>query len=94
MNCPKCGGGSFLAEEDLIQVLGNTEPMKLLLKAIFQCRSCSERFVRIVYDDLAARKKPPEQTIGYQQAYQPSAQQYQPSGQSQDSEPAEGLRFF
>jgi hypothetical protein len=89
MNCPKCGGGSFLAEEDLIQVLGNAEPMKLLLKAIFQCRSCNERFVRIVYDDLAARKKPPEQTIGYQQPSQPSVQQ-----PSQGNEPAEGLRFF
>ncbi len=90
MNCPKCGGGSFLAEEELVQVLEGMDPVKILLKAVFQCRSCNERFVRILYDDLAARKKPPEQAAGYQAPYQPSAQPSQPASQ----EPHEGLKFF
>lgn len=100
MECPKCGGGSYLADEELIKVLENTDPMKIMFKAIFSCRACSEKFSRIFYDDLGSRKKPPEiRPFPYQgQQPQQSQQQYEPvrpvdSGVSED-EAAEGLRFF
>ncbi len=60
MNCPKCGGGAFLGEEDLVKVMDNMQPMKLLIKQTFVCRACSERFSRIVWDDFEARKRTEE----------------------------------
>lgn len=57
MNCPKCAGGAFLAEEDLVKVMDNVQPMKLLIKQTFTCRACSEKFSRIVWDDFESRKK-------------------------------------
>jgi len=57
MMCPKCGGGAFLADEDLIRVTENTEPLKVMIKQTFTCRACGERFSRIVWDDMDARKK-------------------------------------
>ena len=55
--CPKCGGGAFLSEEDLIKILENTEPIKIVIKAVYQCRACAEKFSRLVHDTLDARKK-------------------------------------
>jgi len=57
MNCPKCGGGAFLADEELVKVMEGTKPLKLLIKQIFTCRACSERFSRIVWDNFDSRKK-------------------------------------
>ena len=57
MMCPKCGGGAFLADEDLIKITENTEPVKVMIKQTFTCRACGERFSRIVWDDMEARKK-------------------------------------
>jgi hypothetical protein len=57
MNCPKCQGGTYLADEDLVKVIENTTPMKLMIKQTFTCRACAERFSRIVVDDADSRKK-------------------------------------
>ena len=57
MNCPKCDGGAFLADEDLVKVMENIQPMKLLIKQTFTCRACTERFSRIVWDDFESRRK-------------------------------------
>ncbi len=57
MNCPKCQGGTYLADEDLVKVLENSTPMKLLIKQTFVCRACAERTSRIISDDMDARKK-------------------------------------
>ena len=57
MNCPKCDGGAFLADEDLVKVMENTQPLKLLIKQTFTCRACTERFSRIVWDDFESRKR-------------------------------------
>ncbi|UCD02891.1 MAG: hypothetical protein JSV63_03870 [Candidatus Aenigmatarchaeota archaeon] len=57
MSCPKCQGGSYLADEDLVKVVETTTPMKVLIKQTFVCRSCADRFSRIVSDDMEARKK-------------------------------------
>lgn len=64
MNCPKCGGGAFLGEEDLVKVMDNMQPMKLLIKQTFVCRACSEKFSRIVWDDFEARKRTEEGAMG------------------------------
>ena len=99
MECPKCGGGSYLADEELIKVLENTDPMKIMFKAIFSCRACSEKFSRIFYDDLGSRKKPPEvRPYPYQGQQSQQPQQYEPvrpaSADQEESDPAEGLKFF
>jgi hypothetical protein len=56
MECPKCGGGAFLSEEELIKILEGTEPLQILIKNIYQCRACAERFSRLVSDNLSSRK--------------------------------------
>lgn len=61
--CPKCGGGAFLSEEELVRIMENTAPMKVVAKATFQCRACSERFSRLVCDDLDARKREAEDRV-------------------------------
>ena len=62
MNCPKCQGGAFLADEDLVKVMETSAPMKLLIKQTFTCRACAERFSRIVWDDMDSRKKSYEES--------------------------------
>ena len=56
-DCPKCGGGAWLAEEELVQVLENSDPVKVIIKATYQCKACSERFSRIVNENLDVRKR-------------------------------------
>ncbi len=86
--CPKCNGGTYLADEELVQVLENTDPVKVLVKATYQCMSCSERFTRIICDELSARRRPTEQSHpGY--STQPA-----PVRPSPANDPAEGLKFF
>jgi hypothetical protein len=103
MECPKCSGGAYLSEEDLIQVLENTEPVKLMIKATYTCRACSERFTRIIYDDINARKKQPD-SMAPPSPYQTQQQQnYQQQSYNQPSivrtndeedDAAENLKFF
>jgi len=86
MECPKCGGGVYLAEEELVKVLENTDPLKVIIKATYVCRACSERFSRLVYDNLEARNKNNITT---------SSPVTQISSESSDnSEHVEGLKFF
>ncbi len=91
MECPKCAGGAYLAEEELVQVL-NTEPVKVISKATFVCRSCSERFTRLVCEPLDAKRRPPEAPYAYGGAFVYSNQKQQ--AQAAQPDPAEGLRFF
>lgn len=103
MNCPKCSGGSFLSEEELVKVMDG-EPARLLLKAVFTCRSCSERFTRLVWDDLGHHRRVQaghqpqqgyEQQHSQQQYQQPAPYQSAPAQQGKtEEEAAEGLRFF
>ncbi|UCD07369.1 MAG: hypothetical protein JSW41_00085 [Candidatus Aenigmatarchaeota archaeon] len=95
MECPKCGGGAYLTDEELIKVLENTDPIKIMFRAIFSCRACAEKFSRIFYDDLGARKKPPEVRPYPYQGQQ--GQQYEPvrtTDAKSEDEAAEGLKFF
>lgn len=94
MECPKCQGGSYLVDEDLVQVLEKTEtPTRLLIKATYQCRSCSDRFTRLFFDELEARRKPQMQPGQYYQ--QPQQQEYQERQENTTADQAaEGLKFF
>jgi hypothetical protein len=106
MNCPKCNGGSFVSEEELVQVMDG-EPARLLLKATFSCRACNERFSRLVWDDLGHHRRVPQnpqppgvlqpQAQAQEQPYYQSGSppSYQaPAQQKKEEEIAEGLRFF
>ncbi len=87
MNCPKCNGGTYIVDEELVKVLENTTPIKLILKVVYLCRSCGERFSRIVYEDIETKKKEIETT-----PTQTPAPSYQPQ---QTAEPADDrLRFL
>jgi len=95
MECPKCAGGSYLVDEDLIQILEKAEPVKMLIKATYQCRACSDRFTRLYYDLLEARKKPEMHYMQAPQQYQQQYQnQYQQPQQESEDEPPTGLKFF
>jgi hypothetical protein len=97
MQCPKCNGGSFLSEEELVKVLENTEPHRIIIKATRTCMACQEKFSRLVWDELGPhRRHMPQQQPGYpQQAPNPYQYAQQPQPQAQKEEPVvEGLRFF
>jgi hypothetical protein len=85
MECPKCSGGSYLAEEELVKVLENTEPVKVITKAVFVCRACSERFSRLIVDTLDARKR--EDVVG-------TAGTASSGAASASGEQIDGLKFF
>jgi len=94
LNCPKCSGGAYAADEELVKILENTTPIKIVLKTTFVCRSCNERFSRIIYDDLDARKRPQQWQPApgmptHEHALQPGI-----SATGQTQEPAEKLKFL
>jgi hypothetical protein len=99
MFCPKCNGGTFIVEEDVIKVLETTTPIKLVLKTTYMCRSCNEKFSRVGVEDIEAKRQQP-QTQGYQtspETLRPGMSttgQYQQGSSYQASEPAEKLRFL
>jgi hypothetical protein len=103
MQCPKCNGGSFLSEEELVKHIDTTEPHRVIIKATRTCMSCQEKFSRLVWDELGPHRRhvpagqmpyqqPPQQQQ-YQQAPNPYQYPQQPQ-QKQDEEVVDGLRFF
>ena len=91
MECPKCGGGGFLSEEELVKVLEERSferNLRAILKATYQCRACSEKFSRLFIEDLARRKRPketPPSQLGAVVA---------PQAASQQSDIPESIKFF
>ena len=88
MECPKCGGGCLLSEEDLVKVLEERparDVLRAVIKATYVCRACTERFSRLFVDDLTKRQRPAE-------AQAPVHTQEQPA--TEEAEPAENLKFF
>ena len=57
MNCPKCSGGSYISDEEVVKVLENTTPIKVILRVTYVCRSCGERFSRVFSEDVHAKRK-------------------------------------
>jgi hypothetical protein len=98
MECPKCNGEAYLVEEDFVKVIENTEPMKVVAKAVYQCRSCGERFSRLVIENIDAKKAQPSQPARPQGIY--SGQTYgipEPTKQNTDSpegDVIDQLKFF
>lgn len=86
MECPKCGGGAFLSEEELVQVLDKMDPIKVVSKAVYVCRACSERFSRLVCENLEAKRKTGPDNAPITPASEATA--------SATGDPAEGLKFF
>lgn len=84
MECPKCSGVSYMAEEEFLQVL-DTEPVKVVTKGVYVCKLCTDRFTRIHVEDIQAKRKSEEKSV------QPSAKDYR---QARQDEIAETLRFF
>ena len=58
--CPKCQGEAYLVDEEIVKVLENTDPIKIIAKGTYQCKSCGERFSRLMYENLEAKKKEEE----------------------------------
>ena len=57
MNCPKCSGGSYVSDEEVVKVLESITPIKVILKVTYVCRSCGERFSRVFSEDVQAKRK-------------------------------------
>jgi Zn-finger nucleic acid-binding protein len=84
MECPKCGGGCLLSEEELVKILEEArQAIRAVIKATYICRACAEKFSRLFIDDLSKRKRPEEN------------RQYASSPETpQQTDPPEGLKFF
>ena len=92
MSCPKCQGGAYLADEDLVKVVENTTPMKVLIKQTFVCRSCADRFSRIVSDDMESRKTDLESMASEVQTT--SYANPQPTTTTSPDQAASGIQFL
>ena len=90
MECPKCGGGCLLSEEELVKLVEERarEAVRAVIRATYICRACTEKFSRLFVDDLGKRKRPVEKPPG----------QYTPAQETQDtqetSDPVDSLKFF
>jgi transposase-like protein len=60
--CPKCGAEAYLSEEEMAGMVENSDPPKVGIKQIFRCKSCGEKFSRIVFENLEGKKKPEKKT--------------------------------
>ena len=96
MQCPKCNGGSFLSDEELVKHVETTEPNKIILRATHTCMACQEKFSRLVWDELGPHRRHVPPGPAYQQPQAPNPYQYQqqPQQQKQDEEVVDGLKFF
>lgn len=102
MQCPKCNGGSFLAEEELVKHIEGQEPHRVIIRATHSCMACQEKFSRLVWDELGPHRRhapmgQPYQQQQPQQQYQqaPNPYQYpQQQPQKKDEEVVDGLKFF
>ena len=82
----------MLSEEELVKVLEERarEAVRAVVKASYICRACSERFSRLFVDDLAKRIRPKETTPSQYSSTAPTATETQ----TEERDPAEGLKFF
>ncbi|MEM5871851.1 MAG: hypothetical protein QW051_03185 [Candidatus Aenigmatarchaeota archaeon] len=57
MNCPKCDGGAYVSEEEVVNIVQNITPPRVILKVTYVCKSCGERFTRIYFEDIESSEK-------------------------------------
>ncbi len=62
--CPKCNSRAYISDEEVVKVLENTDPVKIILRITYVCRSCGERFTRVVTENVKARKKESGESSG------------------------------
>lgn len=97
MQCPKCNGEAYLVDEELVKIIENTDPMKVVAKAVYQCRACGERFSRLVIENIDARKvqsqQPRSEGIYSGQTFG-SSPRPSPMPANPEGEPIDNLRFF
>ena len=56
-NCPKCQGAVYWADEELVKVIENVEPVLVVTKCTYVCKSCTDRFTRIHVEEASAKRK-------------------------------------
>jgi hypothetical protein len=56
MNCPKCDGGAYTSEEEVVSVLENAVPARVIMKITYICKSCGERFTRVLFEDIEGKR--------------------------------------
>jgi len=56
MQCPRCGGQAYISDEDVVKIVESTDPVKIVIKVTYVCKSCSERFSKIVVENLERKK--------------------------------------
>jgi len=91
MECPKCGGGCLLSEEELVKIIEGKarDAVKAVVRATYICRACAEKFSRLFVDDLSKRQRPPEiRPSQYSSTPEPV------STTSEGNDPADSLKFF
>ena len=86
MYCPKCGGGTFIADEELVKVREDSRPLKAVIKLVYVCRACGDKFSRLVHEHLENRKRDESGTSQTGSAA--------PAQSKSLDDAAQGLRFF
>ena len=86
MFCPKCGGGTFIADEELVKILEDSRPLKAVIKIFYVCRACGDKFGRIIHEFLDNKKRDESGVSVHPGAAPPI--------KSASEAAAEGLRFF
>ena len=102
MQCPKCNGGTFLPDEELVKHIETGEPQRIILRATHTCMSCQEKFSRLVWDELGPHRRHvpmgqpqyPQQPQAQQQAPNPYNYPQTQQPQKQDEPVVDGLKFF
>lgn len=100
VRCPKCNGGTYISDEEVVKILENTDPIKVILRITYICRSCGERFTRVVAQDVDARKRKEysQPTPGLPtspEAVRPGMSSSSPYGTGEEPPKAyEGLKFL
>lgn len=61
-----------MSEEEVVNVLENTLPVKVILKVTYVCKSCSERFSRVFWEDVEAARKRTEMKDRKTKEWRPS----------------------
>ncbi len=94
--CPKCGGGTYISEEELVKILEETRPLKAVIKVFYVCRACVEKFSRLVHENLEDKKRDISGVnagLNSSSGYSQQPQQAPTYSRSEDTA-AEGLKFF
>jgi hypothetical protein len=61
IKCPKCEGDTYVSDEEVVKVLENTEPVSVIMRITFVCRSCGEKFTRVLTREVDAKKRQEQQ---------------------------------